>query len=821
MLRFAVLFAALLALSACQNSEERAEGHYQSALALLADGDLERATVEFRNVFDLNGLHVEARRTFAQALRDDGDIPQSYGQFLRLVEQLPDDVTARIALAEMAIEAQNWGQLQIHGQRLLDLVPEDMRTGEDGTRIEVIATTLAYAEAIEAEDAPARRAAAAAAADLAETMPNAMGLYRVLVDNALRDGDTDSAAVLVDRALAVAPDNRDLHNTRLALLAGAEDIPGVRTQLEDMIARYPDDDELVATLLRFHISQGDSDAAETFLRNRIATADGPAMDLRATLVQFLLRTQGSEAALAELEEQIAVVDDDHTLRMIRATVQFAAGEREGAIAQVEELIEAQEIATGDANDAKVVLAGMYVEIGNPVGARRLVGEVLETDPGHDTALRLEAGWLIDDDRADDAIALLRRALDEAPDNAQAMTLMARAHTRNGNRELARDFLSLAFEASNAAPDTTLRYADDLARDELYLAAEDALITALRLQPSNLELLDRLGQIYIAMEDWARAEQVEDTARRQGTADGDALANGIRLALLNARGQSADALAFLEDLVDGDNAQTGLAAQLAVVGRLLTDGDSEGAVRYLTEALAAEPDNVALLMARGAAERAGGDIAAAIATYATITQNEPGFERAWIELIRSEAATGDAEAARATLERALAELPDGVNLLWAQASFLEQAGDFDGAIAIYESLYAELPDSPVVANNLASLISTHRTGAEDLERAYAIARRLRGTDVAPLMDTYGWITFRRGDIEEARPYLEGAAAALTQDPLVQVHYGMLLSAAGETEAATAQLTRALDMIGPEEARPQFDIARAELERLQTEAATGTE
>ncbi len=122
MFRFALLIATVLALSACQSSEERAEGHYQSALSLLAEGDLARATVEFRNVFQLDGTHVEARRTFAQALSDDGQLQQSYSQFLRLAEQLPDDVDVRLALASMALETQNWEQLRLHGGRALTLV---------------------------------------------------------------------------------------------------------------------------------------------------------------------------------------------------------------------------------------------------------------------------------------------------------------------------------------------------------------------------------------------------------------------------------------------------------------------------------------------------------------------------------------------------------------------------------------------------------------------------------------------------------------------------------------------------------------------------
>ena len=40
----------------------------------------------------------------------------------------------------------------------------------------------------------------------------------------------------------------------------------IRAQLEDMVARFPDDPNVPAMLIRWHLSQGDADAAESFLR---------------------------------------------------------------------------------------------------------------------------------------------------------------------------------------------------------------------------------------------------------------------------------------------------------------------------------------------------------------------------------------------------------------------------------------------------------------------------------------------------------------------------------------------------------------------------
>ena len=150
LLRICLLFGLALGLAACQSSEDRAEEHYQNALRLIEEGDVDRAIVEFRNVFQNDGLHREARTRYAQLLRETGNVRGAFSQYLRLAEQYPDDVPARIALALMALEGQNWEEARRHGERAIELAPED-------PAIPVIALNLAYADAIEAEDEPTRR----------------------------------------------------------------------------------------------------------------------------------------------------------------------------------------------------------------------------------------------------------------------------------------------------------------------------------------------------------------------------------------------------------------------------------------------------------------------------------------------------------------------------------------------------------------------------------------------------------------------------------------------------------------------------------------
>ncbi|MEM9063832.1 MAG: hypothetical protein AAGD13_25545, partial [Pseudomonadota bacterium] len=180
---------------------------------------------------------------------------------------------------------------------------------------------------------------------------------------------------------------------------------------------------------------------------------------------------------------------------------------------------------------------------------------------------------------------------------------------------------------------------------------------------------------------------------------------------------------------------------------------------------------------------------------------------------STARTGDAEAATAILTEALEALPESPDLLWAKAGELEQGGDVNGAIEIYQALYDRLPNSPIIANNLASLLSVHFDEPETIDRAYAIARRLRGSDVPAFQDTYGWLAHLRGQTEEAVEHLEAAANALPTEPLVQYHLGMAYSAAERPKAAINRLTNAIELFGEADTWPQVAIATAEIERLE--------
>jgi cellulose synthase operon protein C len=798
----AASLSAFLLLSACDSAEERADNHYNNAVELLETGDVDRAIVELRNVFQLNGLHVPARRLYAATMLERGSFREALGSYTLVSEQDPSDVESRIAIARIAADTGNWEPFDLNVTRAYEMAP-------DNPDVRLLWNVLQFRQALVANDSAARNQAAEDVAAMREVLPDDILIARVLIENNLLEQRYSSALEEVDFALTLAPDRDDLLRTRLVLLAQLGMDAEVETQLAEMIARNPADAESKQALIRWHLSRGETEKADAILRDDATRADATT-EARVTYIAFVRSVQGDDAAREAIDALLEDGQDTTILRSLRAGLDFDAGRRAEAIAALEDILSTEE-PSETTRQVKVTLARMLTANGDPVAGRRLVEEVLADDATNVEALKLRAGWLIDQDRPDDAILNLRTALDQAPRDSQVMSLLAAAYLRSGSRELAGEMLSLAVEASSSAPEESLRYARFLLEDGRLGVAEPILIDALRLAPNNPEILIELGRVYLGQEDWARLEQVEATLRRLETDESVASAEALLVARLQGQNRSDEAIAQLETLLQQQGAGAG--AEIEIVRTHLRNGDVEAAEAFVDGMLAETPDDPLLRYLKASLLAATDRASEAEDIYVALLDETPTEESIWRTLYTLQVREGRVDDARTTLERGLEALPGAPNLQWALAGEYEREGNIDGAIEIYESLYQQNTSSVIIANNLASLISTYRSDDESLNRAWNIARRLRGLERPEFQDTYGWIALRRGELDEALAHLEPAAAALTRDPLVQFHLGMAYARADRNDEALQQLQRAVDLAGPADTRPQFQQAREEIARLQ--------
>jgi tetratricopeptide (TPR) repeat protein len=802
-----LLLGAALGLGACDTAEERAEGHYQRGMALLEEGDVSRAMVEFRNVFRLDGNHGAARLAYADQLVAMGEIGEAIGQYLRLVEQDWSNVEGHKRLTELALSIQDFDTAATHSRRAHELAPED-------PEVRAFKATVDYRWGY-------REEAVTMARGVLEERPENLPARMVLIADRVNAEDFAAARAMIDTALAAAPEDEGVHFFKLAVLERQGDTAGVGAQLARMAELFPGNEAIADGLIRWHLQEGDPERAEALMRARVAAApEGrERTDAALTLVRLVDAYRGREAARAELEDRIAAAPDGAAalpFRRALAGLDIDEGHVERAIAALEALV-AQTEPSDARRDTQVLLAGVHGDAGRTDAADALVEAVLAEDAGHVGALKLRAKRLIDTDRPDEAIRDLRTALNQEPRDPDILTLMAVAHERAGARALAGERLALAVEVSNRRPAEAIRYARFLMADGRPGPAEAVVTESLRVHPDDPDLLLALGQIHVERRDWDRAQRIIDRLRALDGPGAAAFAATLEAGALRGQSRFEEMITMIEGLADqgGDRAGDSRATA-GVVQTYLMAGNLAGARSYVDAALERDRGDPGIRLIEAGLMVLAGETVEAEEAYRAILADESAFAPAYEALYGLLVGTGRGEEASALLEAGMAATADDPRLMFVAAGEREVQGDFEGAIAIYEDLYARDTASVLIANNLASLIATHRDDADSLARAFAIARRLHGTEVPQFADTYGWILSRRGEYEEALPYLERAAVALPDDPLVQYHLGVTQYRAGRAEEAQQSLDRALGAAGHDSTLPQITEARTILSAIAESA-----
>ncbi|SFR19303.1 tetratricopeptide repeat protein [Poseidonocella sedimentorum] len=784
-----------VSLAACDSPEEKAQAHYERGLELLAEGDTARARVEFRNALQEVNTLIEPRLELARLELEAGALRPAYREYLRVVEQDPENTEALVNLGQISFLTNSWETFDRYAPDAIAKAPDD-----PDARILALATR--YREAVQAEDSPARSAIVAEAEAIEAERPDHEVIRRILLDGYLADLRFDDLLEQLDKAIAADPDERNYFNLKLQVLSQIGDEAGLEAQLREMVEIFPEDTAVQGNLLRYLVSREKIDEAEAFLRARVEAAPEGDDGAFVNLVQFLLQLRSPEVAMAELDSAVAARPEAYTLRALHASLRFDAGARDEAIADLEEIIAsasatdedgAAALPDADLENLRVTLANMLARNGNEVGARRLVEEILNTNPEVVGALKMQARWMIADDQTDEAVNAMRLALAKQERDFEAMTIMAEAYQRAGKQDLMMDFLALAAEASNNAPEQALRYAAALRADERHLQAETALISALRLQPDNIDLLSALGQVYLQIDDLSRVRQVVDALEKLEDPRAAGIASNFEIELIARDSSGRTVISRLRELVEEDG--EGDSARIALIQAHMQSGEAQEALRLINDLIAENPENMTFVYFKGLAEAMAGEIEAATQTLTELVAQAPDADLAWIQLARMQSVSAGNDAVAETLDAGIAANPASPDLLWAKASLLQEQGDIDGAIDIYQQLYDTDSSSMIIANNLASLLATYREDDESLERARLIARRLNGTTIPALQDTYGWILFRTGDAEAALDYLEPAAEELPKDATVQFHLGVVYDALGRKSEALTQMRRAIQEVGP--------------------------
>jgi tetratricopeptide (TPR) repeat protein len=376
----------------------------------------------------------------------------------------------------------------------------------------------------------------------------------------------------------------------------------------------------------------------------------------------------------------------------------------------------------------------------------------------------------------EALQYGQRALSAGAERAPTQLLLARAHAGLGEAELA---VAAAGAARSAAP------------KEQSFAAADVLILLGRERDARMAL-----------------ESLRDTAALRPQAE-------RRLGLLAfERG----------DYVEAQN----------VFSALLKDPESSGIAVYYLAAIAERRGEVASAL-RGYQMLSGTGLEAAARTRAATLLYKEGQRNDALALLQAKddappaarleaeiaqaqllANGGEGDQALARIDDVLARFPGHPDVLYQKAVLLEKAGRTDAAIAQLETLYRDRPQDSAISNALGFILTDHN---RDLSRAQRLINSALKSepDNPAILDSLGWLQYRRGMPQAALPLLE-RAFRLDQDGDIGAHWGEVLWALGDKSKARETWNRAL-MVDPDNALVKAAQQRAGVPSLSLQG-TGT-
>ncbi|SFH69304.1 tetratricopeptide repeat protein [Albimonas pacifica] len=791
---FSVVLAAAVGttLVGCDSAEERAQSHLESGLALMESGKPFQAQLEFRNAIKLQPDNVVARYEMVKFYKDTNNINGAVGQLRAILGQQPNHVDARIDMAEIMLVANQLDEADSNIAVAMEQRPEDVR-------VRAIRASIDYKRGD-------REGALAMADGVLEEDPSQVTARLVRVAWLVDEGRDKEALEALDAGLALDDGDLSFNVIRLGLLEKLGRIDDIGPQLERVVEHYPKTDRFREALARWYALRNDFEAAEAQYR---AIAENNPKEFQRSLdvARFLNSAYGPARAREELVRLASQPDALVEYDLALAALDLREGDEAAAVERLDKVIVAHK-GTDGGGKAAMERAKIHIRNGEYEAADALLGDLLQIDSKNAAALTLRASrYLVVDDN-ERAIRDLRTALDVAPDDVQAMMMLASAYERDGSRELALERMAQAVQRSEFDPQIVLRYTTALVEAQKVDVAESLLMDAIKRRGDLPPLLLTLAQIKLRQQQWSAAEQIARRLREINPED-EAAARIEAGAALGQRkfSESAD---ILEGLVtkgkDGD------AGTISLVRALLAGGDIERAVNFLDQRLADDPDDTTALVLRASILSGRGELELAEEDLQRAIELEPDNAAAYASLARIYNSMGRTEEMSEALEKGVAMNDDDVSLRLTQAMQEEYAGNFDAAIEIYAELYRERPNSAVVANNFASLLADHRAeDPEQVQRAFNIAKRFRDSKQPHLMDTYGWLLHLTGGSAEALPIVRAAAEGLPTNPLVQYHLGVVLAANGQLAQGRQQVQRALQL-SEQVNFPQKDTAKEVLARI---------
>ena len=619
----------------------------------------------------------------------------------------------------------------------------------------------------------------AKAAELNATyVPAYLALGQALVSG----GQFDEALKAFEAAVRADPKSLAAVTTRAGALVQHGRLPDAIKDIEAAVAADPAAPGFNALLGSLYMTARQPDKAGPYFRRELQISPRN-VDARMGLGAIALNARHEDEAIGHFREAVKVRPDLTSAVLLLTSLFDKQGRADLAVPIVVAAAEAAPRAIA----FKLMLGDLYLKTGRYEEATERMTEVLKLAPGLAQARLVRAQSLLARGNAQAALKELTEVAQANPRSATTQYLLAHAYValqRVPEAQAAyRETLRLAPQHEGARVElATLSghaVSEAAQREQI-----DRLTAAIKADPRNVLLREALARAFLVRGDLARAQgelkQILDVAPLHMGA------NFLTARILMQQGKGQEAGAYLETVLRTNPSH--VESNLLLARQLEARGQLRDAIAHVETALRADPTLAGAKYQLGTlylqADRA--DDAAALVL--DLERSAPKSPSTHVLRGRVAMEQGNPRAAIAAFSAALALQPDRADAHRGIGQAYEAVKQPDKAVEHYQRAIALNGADAVALNNLAWVLSETRKSPDE-----ALVWAQKAAQIAPrspeVLDTLGWIQYRRGAYAEAEKVLAQAVERAPGNASIHHHLGMTYYRLGKKTDALFTLRRA--------------------------------
>ncbi|MCF8112993.1 MAG: tetratricopeptide repeat protein [Desulfotignum sp.] len=728
----------LFFLAGCTSDIEKKEKFLSQADTFIVQQDFNKAIIQLKNAIEIDPKSSRAWEMLTKAYFKLGDAQQGFNSLLKLEQINPDNLDTVIQVASFYLLAQQVKEAKDRVDQVLAKQPEHI---------------------------PALYLKAAILNRNKENLDNVAGIY--------------------EKILALDANQPRAHLALSRIYFARSEHAAAEKSLKNALTLEPENTRLYKTLFGFYLSRNDVASAEAVLEE-LMTKNPADPDPHIFLGSFYLDRNALEKAETYFLTALKKDPENLSAHMLLANVYNRQNMRSEAEAYIQKALNLEPENHAVINTG----AEFYFSHKNFARAREMVDKILAQRPGFLPARILKGKILAEKKEFEGAETIFHTLIQEEPESGRYYYLLGSVLEKKGEISQAKSFLSTAIEKDPGLFQARLLMGNIHLRQKDMDLARTSAQKVLEQMPDNYGASMLLGNVLLATR---KIQPARDIFEQLTSLAPDNPSAYFRLGILERSEKNYDkaikqfthALTIDPDLMDVFSSLISVYALQNRYDRALQTCDDHLAARgKQNHVIAAVIYNL-----KAGIYLADNQVEKALDTFEQSILKNPDYAPPYISMARVLIARNRIDDAILACTRLIENRPDQPAAHTLAGTLYEKTNRHDLAQTHYEkALEIDAAHVPAL-NNLAYLYAEqnrHLNQALELARQ---AKKLTG-QVPAIMDTLGWVYYKKKLYDSAAMEFEAAAGIDPENPVFFYHLGLAYEKLGRAEEAKKALNTAL-------------------------------